>query len=85
MVQTPIVVKESLSEIKFTTYVLFSGVIALIIMLITMSVQKSEPQVIISEKTATLEETVDSVNIALASYGYVICLFPIMKDMKEKS
>jgi hypothetical protein len=42
-----------------------------------------EPNRIISDKVATLEETIDSVNIGVASYGFVICLFPIMKDMKD--
>lgn len=38
---------------------------------------------VFSDKVATLEETMDSINIGIASYGFVICLFPIMKDMKD--
>jgi amino acid permease len=84
-IQTPIVVKESLEEIKFTTYVLFAGVISLVLLLLTMVIRKEEVEtgMVISEKEVTLESTMDSINISVASYGFVICLFPIMKDMKD--
>jgi amino acid permease len=32
-----------------------------------------------------MEALIDSLNIAVASYGFVIALFPIQKDMQDKS
>lgn len=39
LIETPIIVKKRLQELKFTTYVLFMGVILLIVLLITMLVE----------------------------------------------
>lgn len=44
-----------------------------------------EVKPIVVEKASGIEAVVDSLNIAVASYGFVIALFPIQKDMEDKS
>lgn len=92
MIQTPIVVKKRLQELKFTTYVLFAGVILLISLLISVLIKDDKlaelgPGRVIPQDTEKvgIEEVIDSLNIAVASYGFVINLFPIQTDMKRKS
>ena len=37
------------------------------------------------DMTVGMEQIIDSLNIAVASYGFVINLFPIQADMRHKS
>ena len=77
MVLTPVMIKKSLSELKFQSRILFSGVCMLLMVLFLMQFQ--EPIVFeypINEVKRT-EKIIDSMNISITSYGYVINLFPI--------
>ena len=94
----PVVVRKRLQELKFTTYVLFLGVVCLMALLsvklategsydyrieaglVTPVVTEAAP---VSEQGSWGERVMDSVNIAVASQGFVIALFPIYADMKK--
>jgi len=89
-IQTPIIIKKRLNELNFTTYVLFVGVILLITMLITKVIQQDTSEmeggrVFPENQTVSVEALIDSLNIAVASYGFVINLFPIQSGMAKKS
>ena len=96
----PIIVRKRLQELKFTTYVLFLGVISLTILLsVKLGVEGSynyrvaqgtAAPVVTAVDTTTgergmAEKIMDSVNIAVASQGFVIALFPIYGDMKKEA
>jgi len=70
--------------LKFSTYILFTGVIALLSLLVITLVQngiydesKIDVKPVVVVKASGIEAVVDSLNIAVASYGFVIALFPI--------
>ena len=95
---SPIIVRKRIQELKVSTYVLFLGVLCLIILLTALLVANGSyeyrhelsgadtltPPV---EETKTevgaIEGVVDSVNIAVASQGFVIALFPIYSSMSR--
>ena len=94
----PIIVKKRLAEFKFTTYILFFGVVFLTTLLsaklyfegsYTSRIQSGIITPIDSEVNSTqhgeitTENVLDSLNIAVASQGFVIALFPIYSDMKK--
>lgn len=80
---------------KFSTYVLFFGVLCLIVLLCSNLAIKGTYETQIAEGTTTapsfdvvesskqsaLEKVIDSLNIAVASQGFVIALFPIYSSM----
>lgn len=92
---SPIIVRKRIQELKISTYVLFIGVICLISLLTILLIVNGsydyrieqgiiEPKVVVvddEEKIGTFEGIMDSVNIAVASQGFVIALFPIYSSM----
>lgn len=89
---SPIIILKKIQELKISTYVLFFGVLCLIILLTVQLAQNGSydyrvengiiDPVVIEQKDSgrevgALETITDSVNIAVASQGFVICLFPI--------
>ena len=99
---SPIVARKKINELKVSTYILFLGVISLIVLLtVLLAVNGSyeyrleqgliDQNVVsgpkISEKTesSALEGVIDSVNIAVASQGFVIALFPIYSSMAKEA
>ena len=97
LVQLPIITRRRLQELKFTTYALVGGVVFLLLILTTRLIQNGayvEPahpneavHVEASNETEALkfEDLLDSTNIAVASYGFVINLFPIYCDMQPSA
>lgn len=83
---------------SFSTYVLFFGVLALIILLTVLlglngsysyrvaeGVITPEAASAVVEEARSLEGMVDSLNIAVASQGFVIALFPIYSSMARSA
>jgi amino acid permease len=83
-----------------STYILFAGVICLIVLLSALlfmngSYDYRVEQGLIDESTVVkpvkpegmspLESVVDSINIAVASQGFVIALFPIYSSMAREA
>jgi amino acid permease len=100
--QLPIVLRKRLQELKFTSYILFGGVIALLWLLAIKL--KSEgsyytrldatgPSPVLasvndlneSESQLKFEKVIDSCNIAMASYGFILGLFPVRNDMQSSA
>ena len=97
---SPIIVRKKIQELRFSTYVLFVGVISLIALLTALlcingsyesrnEVQDPAASTSVSEDKASfivqLEGIIDSLNIAVASQGFVIALFPIYTAMSRPS
>lgn len=81
VVLTPAILKRKLSEIKLQSRILFIGIIMLLVVLYVMP--KSEQAQIQQERTGDFtERIVDCINITLTSYGFIINLFPISKQLK---
>ena len=96
----PIIVRKRLQELKFTTYVLFLGVVCLTILLsVKLGIEGSYSYKVAqgiaapvttavdatTDKRGLAEKIMDSVNIAVASQGFVIALFPIYGDMTKEA
>ena len=91
----PITLRKRLQELKLTTYVLVFGVVCLTILLSAKLclegsyqyrvehgiTQPLEPVGATEHERSLGERTLDSINIAVASQGFVIALFPIYGDM----
>ena len=98
---SPFIIKKKIQEMKFATYVLFFGVISLIVMLTFLLIFRGsyDSRVASGEIEAApaasadtdvaegdmTEKLVDSLNIAVASQGFVIALFPIYQSMARES
>jgi len=100
---SPIIVRKKIQELKFSTYVLFFGVLSLIVLLTvllgingTYSYRLDEGTIVVpspaevtekdhSTKQGSFEGVIDSLNIAVASQGFVIALFPIYSSMSRPS
>lgn len=97
---SPIVIRKKIQELKMSTYILFAGVICLIVLLSALlfmngSYDYRVEQGLIDESTVVkpvrpegmshLEAVVDSINIAVASQGFVIALFPIYSSMAREA
>ena len=94
---TPITLRKRLQELKLTTYVLVFGVVCLTILLSAKLclegsyqyrvehgiTQPLEPVGTTEHERSLGERTLDSINIAVASQGFVIALFPIYGDMQK--
>ena len=91
---SPIVVRKKIQELKFSTYVLFFGVLSLVVLLTvllgvngTYETRLDEgtidlvPESKHAAKQGSFEGVIDSLNIAVASQGFVIALFPIYASM----
>lgn len=78
----PFLMKRSLADLKFQSHILCAGVITLLMILTVKQFQveqRLDKPIVIEVKAQefALERIVDSVNILLTSYGFVINLFPI--------
>jgi amino acid permease len=75
--------KKSLSEMKFQSKILFIGVITLLLILFIKQFEDHpEPENKPSEGIV-FEEFIDSINITLTSYGFIINLFPVASQMSN--
>ena len=93
----PIVIKDSLAELKMNTYVIFGGVFSLIFIMAGLLIKNGsysyrESEGLITnddlfpdttEEISMLERVMDSINIAVASQGFIINFFPIYSAMKK--
>ena len=95
---SPIVIRESLAELKMNTYIIGGGVISMILIMITLLFKNGSYDYrvqtgVITDATHTPESAIegisptervmDSVNIAVASQGFIINFFPIYSAMKK--
>lgn len=85
ILQIPIYLKRSLSEMKCGSIILF---VAIILMLSVLFVKQYELKDVVHQSSAIklvvdykFEELLDAVNITLASYGFICSLFPILQEM----
>ena len=92
---SPIIVRKRIADLKFSTYVLFFGVLCLIVLLCANlaikgtyetqlangTTSQSAIEVVAASSNSAMEKVMDSVNIAVASQGFVIALFPIYSSM----
>lgn len=89
IIQLPIVLKKNIHELKIASYMLFVGVFSLLTLLCvnlylfgshetrgTGVVHPTRPAV-------TTENIVDSLNITVASFGFLLVLFPVRNSMKS--
>ena len=96
----PIVTRKKIASLKITTYILFFGVISLVALLSVLLMKDGsyeqriangsiEPSVYagahVKDETSVFEGVMDSVNIAVASQGFVIALFPIYSSMASSA
>mmetsp|Transcript_3880 Transcript_3880/g.2608 ORF Transcript_3880/g.2608 Transcript_3880/m.2608 type:complete len:229 (+) Transcript_3880:624-1310(+) len=83
----PIFVKKRITDLKAATYLLFAGVISLLAVfvfrLIATGPVVSTPWE--SGKVVTAESVMDSANITITSYGFIINFFPIYATLKERT
>jgi len=83
----PVFIKKKITDLKAATYLLFAGVIALLLVfvfrLISMGPVVSTPWE--SGKAVTAEAVMDSANITVTSYGFIINFFPIYATLREKT
>lgn len=86
----PLLIKRNLTELKFQSHILCAGVITLLMILTVKQFQiehhlekpiSVEPK----EQDFFMERIVDSVNILLTSYGFVINLFPISNQLETRT
>jgi amino acid permease len=92
---SPILVRKRIQELKVSTYVLFFGVICLIVLLtgsLLMNgsyaerIEQSGVTIpVVVRKPLMMEDIMDSVNISVASQGFVIALFPIYSSMARNA
>ena len=82
----PVLLKRNLSELKFQSRILFFGIITLLIVLFIKQFEDTD----IDRSAAHIgpddyaEKFIDAINITITSYGFVINLFPIQSQMKDK-
>jgi len=69
--------KKSLAELKFQSRILFVGVLTLLFILGVKQFEDRKPVILSDTKAFELENFIDSINITLTSYGFIINLFPI--------
>ena len=84
----PQVFRKSMHEIKIATYLLFTSLVCMMVIMqakiYTEGTYKSRTQkTITSDKPVTLENYVDALNISVASFGFVLTLFPVYSSMKK--
>ena len=87
--------RKKIQELRFSTYILFVGVVSLILILTVLlaingnyeyRAEQGLVQPTSTEKSPTsFENLVDSINISVASQGFVIALFPIYSSMGRSS
>ena len=92
---SPILVRKRIQELKVSTYVLFFGVICLIVLLTSLllingsyaeRIEQSGATIpVVIKKPLIMEDIMDSVNISVASQGFVIALFPIYSSMARNA
>ena len=97
---TPFIVMKKIKDLKFTTYILIAGVVSLLTLLTVLLIKNGsyenqveegiiQPEVKPAnsedENVSKFEHVVDSVNIAVASQGFVIALFPIYASMAHSA
>lgn len=78
--------KKSLTEMKFQSKILFIGVITLLLILFIKQFESHpEPTKKSNNSGIELESFIDSINITLTSYGFIINLFPVASQMRDQS
>jgi len=77
--------KKSLAELKFQSRILFVGVLTLLLILAVKQFEERAPPVFETGKKVSFEGFIDTINITLTSYGFIINLFPITSQMKDPS
>lgn len=96
---SPIITRKRIQELKLSTYILFFGVLCLMVLLTAeLCINGSYDYrlenglitaPVVDEKVVTevssLESITDSVNIAVTSQGFVIALFPIYASMAKEA
>jgi amino acid permease len=83
------VARQSMAELKIGTYMLFTGIISLLIVMQLKiynegsysSRTAAESQTVSEERT--FESYLDSFNICITSYGFVLTLFPVYSSMRK--
>lgn len=88
LVQLTQVARKSMAELKIGTYMLFTGIICLLLVM-QLKIQNegtyysrtTEPVVI--EKEMSFERYLDSFNICVTSFGFVLTLFPVYSSMRK--
>ena len=89
IIQLPIVLKKNIHEIKIASYMLFIGVFSLITLLCLnlyiFGPHESRGIDIVEHvrPAITTENIVDSLNITVASFGFLLVLFPVRNSMKS--
>jgi amino acid permease len=88
LIQLPHVFRKSIAEMKLSTYLLFTGIISLLILMqVKLRLQGSYSQRAgpehVSAKNITFESYVDTVNICVTSFGFVLTLFPVYSSMRK--
>ena len=86
-VMIPVFVQKKITDLKLATYLLFAGVISLLLVFVFNLISKG-PVVDTpweSGKVVTAEGVMDSANITVTSYGFIINFFPIYATLREKT
>lgn len=77
---------KSMTQLKIQSRILFIGVVTLLVFLIIKNVQQEgESKVNTRSPEFSYEKWMDSINITLTSYGFIINLFPIAQQMREQN
>ena len=84
----PQIFLKSMHENKTATYLLFLGLVCMLAIMQAKIFQEGTFQsrsspVAITTKTVSLESYIDALNISIASFGFVLTLFPVYNSMKR--
>ena len=81
----PLFMRRSLGEMTFQTKILFTGVVALILAMAQKALfsdgQLTAP--IVREERSAVENWLDSANICMMSFGFMLNLYPIINSIKR--
>lgn len=87
MTQLPYLSSTSLTELKCTTYLFFTTIVSMLIILSTKTYIQGAMSLSPSQNTlanVTLETYTDSFNMTVASFGFVLQLYPVYASMQKK-
>jgi len=83
LVSLPVLLKRKITAMKWNSRLLFVGIGSLLLIFLLKSFDnKNKPT---RNYNCNIENIVNSINVTITTYGFIINLFPITEGMKDKS
>jgi len=85
--QVPHVFRKNMSEMRISSYMLFTGIISLLVLMVVKLqlqgpyVERFGPEH--TERYISVETKIDTLNICVTSFGFVLTLFPVYSSMRK--